>query len=792
MAPVLVQNAQGSAFGTASIAVGSLSIPMGANVTSGNCIVVAIGLETSSTNVTVTSVTVGGSADNFSTSALFSAGTSGTGPGRGELWADPNCAGGGSTITITTSGAQDSELIFAYVYEVSGLVNALGSLADKTASNVMTSDSATLSSGATATTTQASEFWIGFAVDGNTNSVTPTGPASPWVNLSAISASSAGFANCAISGYQIVSAEAAATYAITQYSGADGTAFVAALHSQTAVNATITGVVVNVTTGPQAGLVTIALPGPAAVITVTAPAGMIAIQGGYITVGQPARITAQALAGFASINLIGPVAAVTVTCPAGSNLLCYISVNPPVPAEFTFMAQRVLRQGQGKTHRRRAIPSAIPGGAHSVPVAMGQPPPQITWNDRKAVTVSSRVISWDIYHSENNAAQSGWNVWIRISTAAALAYWNDGDPVSKTASAAWDNYYRAAAPVYMYWITFHGSVTVTAKVAWNTSTVIVNVTATAAWNTRQLVSPVLLATWDVGLVVVNAQALITWNTGIAVTVISLASWNTSCQIVNAAASAAWNLLQRVPVTGVAAWNTVSTRLAGWPVWWNTRLPVSSPVSATAWDITGKVNASLSYEGWDACGRISQAASIAWQAHRYVTAVHPAAWNTAARVNPARLAYWNDRATVAAGEGTGFSVLVPVLKTSTAGWNTLHALTGQTSEISWKITPAQGAAATAWWNTRYSTATTVPAVYWNTRAQTAQSSAVLGWNGRQAITSSPALAAWGVIFHVDPGASIAWDTIVLVPAVSAAIQWNIGQPQQGDMRLATMDEWLTPE
>jgi hypothetical protein len=81
--------------------------------------------------------------------------------------------------------------------------------------------------------------------------------------------------------------------------------------------------------------------------------------------------------------------------------------------------------------------------------------------------------------------------------------------------------------------------------------------------------------------------------------------------------------------------------------------------------------------------------------------------------------------------------------------------------------------------------------WNIHVSVAQSGAA-AWNGLQTRSSYPGLATWGVIFHVDPGAAIEWNVLTYVLVSSAGIQWNIGQPQQGDMRLATMDEWFTPE
>ena len=154
-------------------------------------------------------------------------------------------------MAITTTSTQ-FEIIFAYVYEVSGLAATSGTLLDKDVGTAQSSSNTTLTSGSTAPTTQASEFWVGFAISDNTGGVALAGPASPWVNLSALNDTAN--PTSAISGYQIRSATGQVNYTATQHTGAAGTALAAALFAQTATNATITGTVVNVTTQPAAGL----------------------------------------------------------------------------------------------------------------------------------------------------------------------------------------------------------------------------------------------------------------------------------------------------------------------------------------------------------------------------------------------------------------------------------------------------------------------------------------------------------------------------------------------------------
>lgn len=778
MAPILVQ----SKIGLANATTNTLTVSMDGNFTSGNCIIAMIGLETSSVNITVGTVTVGGS--NFT--GIGQLGNAGTGGGHCEIWAFPNCPGGSSSVVITTSSSQPAEIIMAYIYEVSGLAATAGALVDKNIGTAQTSPSSTLSSGTTATTTQASEFWVGIADDSGTSSL--TGPASPWTNLPTINAGNA--FNYAVSGYRIVSSTGTAAYIATQSSGATGTAIVYALFAQTATNATITGAVANVTISPQAGLTAIAPAGAAAIVIAAAIAGAISIQGGYITSGETARVTVLAPGGTVSVLITAATASVPVTGPAGSSLLCRISVNPPVPAGVTFMSQRVSRKGKTLSHRRRGVPVAAPAGQHPVPVAMGQPPPQLTWDVRIPVTAVSRAIRWDVYRAVSRTALAAWNARQAVNANTALSRWNTGDPVSRTASIGWANLSRPGKPAYMYWITFHGSVTVLAQVAWNTGTGIVNVTGTAAWDTQRRVNPVRPITWDVGLVVINAQVLTTWNTRKPVNALSQASWNTNTAAVNVSTLTSWNLNQRVSVTAPAAWNALSSKVALKTAWWNTRVPVSSPVPVVAWTIRSPVNAP-GFTVWDTRTRVSKTAALAWQVHDRSSRTVPAGWAALARVSPIPHAAWNVRTAVSTAEGIGYNCMVPVAKTRPAGWNAYRGASQQ-HQAAWKITPTLAAAALCTFHVKHTVSTAPAPVAWNIRLTVVQLTGLASWNVRAARSSYPALADWGVIFHVDPGAAIRWHIRSPVTVAATAIQWNIGQPQQGGMRLATMDEWFTPE
>lgn len=198
MAPSLVQVAAGQA------SASSVTVTLGTATTAGNCLIVAATGADIGTNKAVTGVTLGGAAGNFA-ALVASVGTGGTTAAFLDLWADPNCAGGQTSVAITWSGV-NSHGVAAFVYEFSGL--AAASILDQSSTNFTTSTNPTFSSGTTATTTQASELWFGAVGGFNT---TITGPSSPWVNSSQIATGDG--TRDLMAGYRIVSATGTASYA---------------------------------------------------------------------------------------------------------------------------------------------------------------------------------------------------------------------------------------------------------------------------------------------------------------------------------------------------------------------------------------------------------------------------------------------------------------------------------------------------------------------------------------------------------------------------------------------------
>lgn len=184
--------------------------------TAGNCLVVAVADQATASAWFVSQITLGGMGDNFGrvAAAAFVPGAP-----NAEIWADPNCAGGQTSVVISGLDATSvqSGAGSVWVYEFSGVANNLGQLLDRSSS--FRESGTAWDSVATAVTSSPAEVWVGvvsavFAVS--------TVPGAPWVN----NQPSGGF--CA-TGYQITTATGTADYAGTCVSG-NSAAVVAALN----------------------------------------------------------------------------------------------------------------------------------------------------------------------------------------------------------------------------------------------------------------------------------------------------------------------------------------------------------------------------------------------------------------------------------------------------------------------------------------------------------------------------------------------------------------------------------
>ena len=191
----------------------SVTVTLGSPTTAGNCLVVAAVTTSVGTATTVSGVTLGGSADNFG--SLYSEGNPATSNSVLTWWADPNCAGGQTSVVVSTAGGSGTGYIAASVFEVSGLASTLGALLDQSSGNDHTASNVTsFTSNATGTTANPNELWLGLVGSYNLHP-TFTGPSSPWNNLAQQTTNAA---LSSLAGYQIVSSTGTATYSGTMTS----------------------------------------------------------------------------------------------------------------------------------------------------------------------------------------------------------------------------------------------------------------------------------------------------------------------------------------------------------------------------------------------------------------------------------------------------------------------------------------------------------------------------------------------------------------------------------------------
>ena len=182
--------------------VGNSATPTITATTAGNCLIVCVSAFYSGTPSSISGITLGGAADNFAQLiAPANAGNS-----AALMWADPNCAGGQTAVSISGSGLNvGAGLGGVVIYEVSGLPLTLGALLDKSSAGTSTS-SGSWSSGTTAATTQASELWVGIVNAGGSAVV---GPGAPWANDQP-------GGSAALAGTQVTTSTGTAVYSGTQ------------------------------------------------------------------------------------------------------------------------------------------------------------------------------------------------------------------------------------------------------------------------------------------------------------------------------------------------------------------------------------------------------------------------------------------------------------------------------------------------------------------------------------------------------------------------------------------------
>lgn len=198
----LVQSKQGSGTGP------SLTITLTNPTVAGNCLVVGISSNGSTTNPSVSAVTLGGVAGNFARVGVVVGTTNDA--GIVTFWANPNCAGGQTSVVITQTGGSGTLALLADVHERDDIVAATPF--DKQSSGGIGNGSTTWDSIATATTTQANEVFYGIVTCVTNSGPTLTGPGAPWANDAVMTQAYGGFTSKVLVGYQSVSATGTARY----------------------------------------------------------------------------------------------------------------------------------------------------------------------------------------------------------------------------------------------------------------------------------------------------------------------------------------------------------------------------------------------------------------------------------------------------------------------------------------------------------------------------------------------------------------------------------------------------
>lgn len=222
MAITLVQH--GSNTGSFSTGTtGTVTVTMGASITAGSCLVACTGAAGGTGANAVTGIKTNTNAENWAAilTALENPGIGAT--CSGAIWADPNTGGGTTSVVVSFSltGAASTTKVAALVdvFEVSGLAATFGALTDKTNSGTGSATSA-WSSGASGTTTNATEFVVATSANYLNTTFTQGTPTGAWTNETNLSASAAntGFAKLQ-SGFQITTTTGTFTYNATASSG---------------------------------------------------------------------------------------------------------------------------------------------------------------------------------------------------------------------------------------------------------------------------------------------------------------------------------------------------------------------------------------------------------------------------------------------------------------------------------------------------------------------------------------------------------------------------------------------
>ena len=186
---------------------GTITLTFGSAVAAGNTVVVCFASNGNTANPVISGITLGGSADNF-TAANTTLGSSGA-DGCSQIWYDPGVGVSSATSVAVSYGSGNGGTDeFAIAYEVPGTITL-----DRIASHIA-AGSASWTSSATATTSQANEIFFGACGGYPSTTLAATGVGT-WTTVR----STAGSQIYALTGYQVVSSTRTCTFSGTQTSG---------------------------------------------------------------------------------------------------------------------------------------------------------------------------------------------------------------------------------------------------------------------------------------------------------------------------------------------------------------------------------------------------------------------------------------------------------------------------------------------------------------------------------------------------------------------------------------------
>lgn len=620
-------------------------------------------------------------------------------------------------------------------------------------------------------------------------------------------------------------------------------------------NTSVTGVVGVITAAGAGGTIAVAPAGTAGAVSVSAPAGVVSVSGDWVIFGTAGLVTAAAPAGSVTIAVPGQPGAVTAAGPSGG-ILAHVIAPAPVtpPSAFRGAVSRYLaRHGTLRvqasarsssvvtvqapplvtwtmhgvistsaraawnTRRLMNVPLSGAGEIEVLPVwGLPAPPvtPQIAWHIRSGMAVMTPLLTAYAVTRQARAPRvpgrrhppgAGGSQHASAQRAAGppLA-WHCHGGVAALASLTWNLRRQATAAAYAAWDTApgtHGTGAALAVMSWDTAARHVTAAGAVTWNAHALITRTGVAAWD-GIQRLAAARSITWSTLLAGTRVRYAA---------AHRAAAPRVLRRgIRLGGRDARSAAAASQVTCAIRWKARALLivrAGPVSGGQPAIPGLFQPGLGVPGspgtaggvavpvaWDIRRAVTAAAVMAWSADHKASAASPqAAWNVRKTRTAAGILAWDTRVPVAASAACAYAVTVPgPVLTAVIRWDVLIRQPGPAAVARWDVYRQQfSRTALCGWDINPVMSGTSPAISWRTLASVNPSPRAVSWNTQEHVTAA-AVIRWDIIQALSPAAVIAWRLLGLVPAVSPLIQWNTGQPVQGSMRAAAMDEWFTAE